>query len=167
MAQAGTGGAAARPLLEAPSASTSEDRRGFLFVADVFFDDLDAMGMLHNSRYALLAERTNSAFFESNGWRWEADPSLNPDEFYVVREQWIRYFEPVRGPGAVSVEMWVSTLGQSSATYAFEIRSSDRSRVHAHLRRVQIKLDPTTLRPAAWTPKLRTQLEPLLRPDVG
>jgi acyl-CoA thioester hydrolase len=132
----------------------------------VFFDDLDAMGMLHNSRYTLLAERANSAFFEANGWRWEVDPTLNPDQFYVVREQWVRYVEPVRGPGEVTVAMWVATLGRTSATYAFEIRSADRARLHAQVRRVQIKLDPQTLRPAEWTPRLRAQLETLVSPDT-
>lgn len=143
------------------------ERAGFVFTARVFFDDLDAMGMLHNSRYALLAERANSAFFEANGWRWEADPADNPDQFYVVREQSIRYLEPVRGPGEVAVEMWVATLGQSSATYAFDIRSTDGHRHHGHVRRVQIKLEPQTLRPTPWTPRLRTQLETLLRPDAA
>lgn len=141
--------------------------KDFVFVASVFFDDLDAMGMLHNSRYALLAERANSAFFEASGWRWERDPALNPDQFYVVREQWVRYVEPVRGPGEVAVAMWVATLGRTSATYAFEIRSTDGARLHAEVRRVQIKLDPQTLRPAEWTPRLRAQLEILIRPDTA
>lgn len=139
---------------------------GFVYTAHVFFDDLDVMGMLHNSRYALIAERANSAFFEANGWRWEADPARNPDQFYVVREQWVRYLEPIRGPGDVAVEMWVAALGQSSATYAFWVRSADATRVHANVRRVQVKLDPQTLRPAPWTPRLRAQLETLLRPDA-
>ena len=167
MAAPGTASPAVHPLAGVQIAPAEADQHRFVFTVGVFFDDLDAMGMLHNSRYALLAERANSAFFEANGWRWEADAALNPDQFYVVREQWIRYLEPVRGPGAVTVEMWVATLGQSSATYAFEIRSVDGSRTHAHVRRVQIKLDPQTLRPTPWTPKLRAQLEPLLRADAA
>ena len=136
---------------------------GFIWRSRVFFDDLDAMGMLHNSRYLVLAERANSAFFEASGWRWEADPRLNPDQFYVVREQRVRYLEPIHGPGEVAVQMWVAHLGQSSATYAFEIRSSDSAHVRAEIRRVQVKLDPVTLRPTPWTPALQGQLESLLR----
>lgn len=139
----------------------------FVFRTRVFFDELDAMGMLHNSRYALLAERANSAFFEANGWRWETDPRMNPDQFYVVREQWVRYVEPVRSPGEVAVAMWVARLGRTSATYGFAIRSVDGALLHAELRRAQIKLDPRTLRPAEWTPQLRAQLETLLRPDAA
>ena len=139
---------------------------GFVWRARVFFDDLDAMGMLHNSRYLLLAERANSAFFEVNGWRWEADPRLNPDQFYVVREQSARYLEPIHGPSDVAVEMWVARLGQSSATYAFRVRSRDGAHVHADIRRVQVKLDPVTLRPAPWTPALLGQLQGLVRGDM-
>jgi acyl-CoA thioester hydrolase len=153
-------------LASPPSAVPEEvDRTGFLYTGHVHFDDLDAMGMLHNSRYLVLAERANSAFFEANGWRYETNPELNPDQFYAVREQWVRYLEPVKGPCDLVIEMWVDTLGESSATYAFAVRSADGTRFHAEIRRIQIKLDPKTLRPTPWTPRLRAQVEQLLRPD--
>lgn len=139
---------------------------GFVWSTRVFFDDLDAMGMLHNSRYAVLAERANSAFFEAHGWRYESDPARNPDQFYVVREQWVRHHEPVVGPCDVEVEMWVEHLGRSSATYGFEVRAPGGFPVFARLRRAQVKLDPVTLRPASWTPLLRSRLEAILRADA-
>ncbi len=149
----------------APRAAISEP--GFTWQSRVFFDELDAMGMLHNSRYLVLAERANSAFFEASGWRWEADPQLNPDQFYVVREQRVCYLEPIHGPGEVTVEMWVAHLGQSSATYAFTVRSGDSAHLHADIRRVHVKLDPVTLQPAPWTPALRGQLRNLIRADAA
>ena len=149
----------------APERAVSEP--GFIWRSQVYFDDLDAMGFLHNSRFLVLAERANSAFFEANGWRWEADARLNPDQFYVVREQWVRYLEPIHGPGPVTVEMWVARLGRSTATFAFRVRSGDGAHVHADVHRVQVKLDPATLRPTAWTPALRGQLERLLRMDAA
>lgn len=162
-------------MLEHPAVSSTPVRLaaagdltppGFIWPARVYFDDLDAMGMLHNSRYLLLAERANSAFFEVNGWRWEADARLNPDQFYVVREQRARYLEPVYGPGDIAVEMWVARLGQSSTTYGFRVRSRDGVHVHADIRRVQVKLDPVTLRPVPWTPALRGLLQSLVREDM-
>ncbi len=140
---------------------------GFVWRAQVHFDELDAMGMLHNSRYLVLLERASSAFFEASGWRWERDPALNPDQHYVVREQTIRYLEPVLGPGPVAVEMWVNRLGQTSVTFAFQVRSPDGRRVHATAERVHIKLDPATFRPVAWTPRLRGLLTGLVRPAAG
>lgn len=137
---------------------------GFVWQAQVHFDELDTMGMLHNSRYLVLLERASSAFFEAGGWRWERDPALNPDQHYVVREQTIRYLEPVLGPGPVAVEMWVARLGQTSVTFAFRVRSPDGRKVHATAERVHIKLDPGTFRPARWTPRLRGLLTGLARP---
>ncbi len=140
---------------------------GFAWPAHVHFDELDAMGMLHNSRYLVLLERASSAFFEASGWRWERDPALNPDQHYVVREQTIRYFEPVLDPGPVAVEMWVARLGQTSVTFAFQVRSPDGRTVHATAERVHIKLDPATFRPVPWTPRLRGLLTGLVRPAGG
>jgi len=137
--------------------------RRFVWHTSVFFDDLDAMGMLHNAAYVVLVERAASAFFEAHGWRWEKDPVRNPDQHYVVREQTVRYFEPILGPGEVVVEMWVSRLGQTSASFGFEVRSSGR--VHALVERVHVKLDPVSLRPAPWTDRLRDQLAAVVRPS--
>ena len=100
------------------------------------------MGMLHNARYLVLAERASSAFFEASGWRWERDVGLNPDQHYVVRERAVQYLEPVTGPCDIVVEMWVDRLGETSAAYGFEVRSADGARVHARLQRVHVKLDP-------------------------
>ncbi|MGE5288988.1 MAG: acyl-CoA thioesterase [Micromonosporaceae bacterium] len=137
---------------------------GFRWPTRVFFDELDAMGMMHNTRYVVLLERASSAFFEAGGWRWERDPVLNPDQHYVVSEQTIRYLEPVRGPGELSVVMWVARLGETSVTFRFEVRSPDDRRVHATAERVHVKLDLVTFQPVPWTPRLRDQLMTLVRP---
>lgn len=137
---------------------------GFTWTTRVFFDELDAMGMLHNARYLALIERASSAFFEANGWRWERDPTRNPDQYYVVSEQTVHYREPITGPSDVVVVMWVTRLGTTSATYAFQIQSPDGSRVYALAERVHVKLHPGTHLPTEWTPRLRDHLMKLLRP---
>ena len=157
-----------RPAATAPGKgagavlSHPESSLGFVWHTSVFFDDLDAMGMLHNAAYPLLIERATSAFFEAHGWRWEKDPAHNPDQHYVVREQSVRYYEPVLGPGEVMVEMWVSRLGRTSACYGFEVRSSGT--VHARAERVHVKVDPVSLRPTPWTDRFRDQVTAIVRP---
>lgn len=136
---------------------------GFVWPTSVFFDELDAMGMLHNARYLVLIERATSAFFEVQGWRWQNDTTLNPDQHYVVREQTLRYLEPIVGPGPVVVELWVSSLGRTSVAFGCEVRSPNHDRVHVRAERVHVKLDPESLRPVPWTPRLRAQLAGLLR----
>lgn len=139
------------------------DQPRFTWQTRVHFDELDALGMLHNARYPLLLERASSAFFEANGWQWERDPALNPDAHHVVREQAVRYLAPVFGTSDLAVEMWTERLGDTSAALAFEVRSVDGTVVHARAQRVIVKLDPATYLPSAWTPRLRACLGSLLR----
>lgn len=135
----------------------------FTWPTRVHFDELDAMGMLHNARYAVLLERASSAFYEYNGWHWERDPSVNPDAHHVVIEQTVRYLAPIRGTADIAVRMWVTRLGDTSATFEYEITSPDGGVVHATARRVTVKLDPDTYRPVSWTPRLRACLATLLQ----
>ncbi len=146
--------------LERPGRADGSSR--FAWPYRVYFDELDAMGMLHNARYALVLERCSSAFFESRGWQWDTDPTRTPDAHHVVVEQSIRYMVPVRGTADVVVYMWVEELGRTSATYGFEVCSTDAAVVHARARRVTVKLDPGTFRPVAWTARLRNCLVELL-----
>jgi acyl-CoA thioester hydrolase len=157
-----TSASAARTGSDNSSGVEGPARSGFVWGTRVFFDELDAMGMLHNARYLVLIERVSSAFFEANGWQWEPEVALNPDQHYVVREQSVRYLEPVLGPSDLVVEMWVDALGQTSVSLGFEIRSADGAPVHARAQRVHVKLDPVSLRPTPWTQALRAQLATLL-----
>jgi hypothetical protein len=54
--------------LNAGTASASEAslEYGFLAPVTLYFDELDSLGMLHNGRYSVLAER---AALPSGGWR--------------------------------------------------------------------------------------------------
>ncbi len=125
----------------------------FVWHTRVFFDDLDPMGMLHNSRYIVLVERTESSFHWSQGRQWELDVSANPDQYYAIREQTIRYLLPVRGNIPISIHMWLGALGRTSATFEFQIRSVQG--LHATATRTIVKIDPVTQRSAAWTDTIR------------
>jgi acyl-CoA thioester hydrolase len=140
-------------------AAEGQERGGgsaFQWRAPVYFDDLDAMGMLHNARYFALIDRTISAYFESRGRRWESDPRLNPDQHWAVREQQLAYSTPFRGVGLLDVELSVARLGVTSAAY--RVRFSSDGREHATGSRVVIKIDPDTRRPASWTARTRDDL---------
>jgi acyl-CoA thioester hydrolase len=137
---------------------------GHLESAYVHFDDLDAMGVLHNARYALLLERAMIAFWNRHGHSFEGGRPTTSDAFNVVKEFSISYHTPIRTTGEVAVHFWTENVGGSSGVYGFRVLSPDGSTVFAEGRRVVIKLDQTTLRPAAWTPGARAIAESLLRP---
>jgi len=128
---------------------------GHVETMPIHFDDLDAMGIVHNSRYALLLERALTRFWASRGHSFSNGRATTTDSFNVVREFSITYHTPIRGTGEVAVHFWVEHLGESSGVYGFRFASPDLSTVYAEGRRVNIKLDPRTMRPAPWSDDAR------------
>ncbi|SBT49272.1 acyl-CoA thioesterase [Micromonospora auratinigra] len=129
----------------------------------VHFDDLDALGILHNARYAVLLERAVTPYWAERGHGFRGRDS-SPDVFHAVREFTIRYRAPIAAVGPVAVHFWLEQLGTTSASYAFEFRSVDGSTVYAEGTRAVVRLDPATLRPAPWSDAARAVATSLLRP---
>lgn len=117
----------------------------------VHFDDLDAMGIVHNARSAVFLERALAMWWSDHGFSMADGGPTNPDVFHAVAEYSISYRTPVRGTGEIGVHFWLDKMGESSAVYGFRVLSPDGRTVHAEGRRVNIKIDPATLRPAPWT----------------
>jgi len=139
---------------------------GVTETVDVHFEDLDAQGVVHNARYVLLLERAMSAYWTRNGYPWDPSSPQFMSVFFVVKEFTITYHAPITRPGPVSVRFWIDRLGTTSAVYGFRVVSHDETVTYAEGRRVQVRLDPTTLRPAVIGPELRAACEPLLRGDA-
>lgn len=140
--------------------------QGVTETVDVHFEDLDAQGVVHNGRYVLLLERALSAYWAKNGYPWDPSSPRFMDVFFVVKEFTITYHAPITRPGPVTVRFWIDRLGTTSAVYGFRVVSPDESVTFAEGRRVQVRLDPGTLRPAVIGPELRAACEPLLRRDA-
>ncbi|GAA3089031.1 acyl-CoA thioesterase [Streptosporangium carneum] len=135
---------------------------GHVHPVQIHFEDLDAMGVVHNARYVLLLERALAGYWAERGWAFDPTKPHFADIFFVVREFSITYQVPINSVGEAAVHFWVEHLGTTSVVYGFRVLSADRSVTHAEGRRVQVKLDPATLRPSPMTPALRTAIEPLL-----
>nr|MDT0659995.1 thioesterase family protein [Micromonospora sp. DSM 115978] len=130
----------------------------------IHFDDLDAMGFVHNARYPVLFERAVSPYWAQRGHSFTAGRPTSPDIFHAVRELTISYRAPIRGTGWIAVHFWLDRFGTSSAEYAFRVLSGDGGTLHAEGRRAIVRLDPATLRPAPWTAAAREVAAGLLRP---
>ncbi|GGS79901.1 thioesterase [Planobispora rosea] len=135
---------------------------GHLEPVQVHFDDLDAMGLLHNSRYALLVERAITAYWRRLGWAPDPAVSSFTDVFLAVREFKVTYHAPIVGVGEPLVHFWIERMGRTSGVYGFRVLSADRSVVHAEGYRVNVNLDPGTLRPTPFSDELRAAAGPLL-----
>ena len=136
---------------------------GHLMRMPVHFADLDAMGVLHNARYAVLVERAMVLWWTERGVSFSGGRPTNPDAFNVVREYSITFHRPVRGTGEIAVHFWVEKLGTTSADYRFRVISADGAAVFAEGRRVNVRLDPATMRPAPWTEQGRVTAALLAR----
>ncbi|MEV6343235.1 hotdog domain-containing protein [Actinoplanes sp. NPDC051851] len=117
----------------------------------VHFDDLDAQGILHNARYAVLVERATALWWTERGVSFSGGRPTTPDAFNVVREYAITFHTPVRGTGDVAVHFWLDKLGSSSAAYGFRVTSLDGATLFAEGRRVNIRVNAVTMRPEPWT----------------
>ena len=132
----------------------------------VHFEDLDAMGIVHNARYVLLLERALAAYWTKAGWPFDPSSRRFTEVFFVVKEFAITYHVPITRVGPVHVQLWLDHLGDTSAVYGFRVLSQDETVTHADGRRVQVRLDPATLRPATIGPELRAASRPLQRMAV-
>jgi len=129
----------------------------------VYFDDLDAMQILHNSRYLLLFERTIGSFWtRTMGWGGVLEASRNPDRYHLVRTNYLEYLRPVTGVGDVRVRIWVEKLGRTSLTFGLRILPMDEDVDYARGSRVIVCIDPKTRKPTPWSDELRTKLGPFL-----
>ncbi|MCF4137433.1 acyl-CoA thioesterase [Streptomyces sp. Tue 6430] len=148
---------------EAPAAPALS--HGRLMPVTVHFDDLDALGLLHNARYPLMVERAWTELWQEHGVRFEGDWTAAGDACNAVKELRIGYEAPVTKPGAYAVHLWLERLGNTGLTYGFRFCSADGAFTHAHGTRVLVRLDPATMRPAPWSEAFRSAGRALLRPE--
>ncbi|TDT36868.1 acyl-CoA thioester hydrolase [Streptomyces sp. BK208] len=147
---------------EAPTAPALS--YGRLVPVTVHFDDLDALGLLHNARYPVMVERAWTELWAGHGVRFEGDWAAAGDACNAVRELTISYEAPVTRPGGYAVHLWLDRLGTTGLTYGFRFCSADGATTYAHGTRVLVRLDSGTLRPAPWSEAFRTAGRALLRP---
>ena len=131
-------------------------------VHGVYFDDLDAFRILHNSRYILLFERTIGSFWEHLGWAGPLDKERNPDQFHLVRTNQVEYLRPFAGVGNVRVRVWVERLGTTSLTFGLRCLPLDEDVEYARGTRVIVCVDPDSRRPVPWSDVFRARLAPYL-----
>lgn len=129
----------------------------------VYFDDLDALNILHNVRFLLFMERARGELFNLLGFRWEDDLATNPDKYHVVAEHSIRYLRPVRGEGEVLVELRPVHLGSSSLIIEAHVRGMHGDEIFAEGTTRLVRLDPETNTPCPWSERFRGAMGPLVR----
>ncbi len=131
----------------------------FRFQSHVYFDELDALGVLHHSRYLHHLERGQQAFFEHLLGVNDFNPERDEDIYVVVHNIDIRFREPIRTPGPILVHLTISRIRAGGVTMTFEITNEDQTTLYCSGSRTVCKLSGTTHTPTEWTPKMRQAME--------
>jgi acyl-CoA thioester hydrolase len=126
---------------------------GILMPIEVHFDDLDALGMLHNGRYQVLVERAWLSFWHRKGF-FGAE-GLENDGFNVVKTFTITYDTPVTAFGSYAVNLWIEKIGTTSVVCGYRVCSADGEKTYAYGIRTAICLDRKTLLPTPWSDHAR------------
>lgn len=132
----------------------------FRFASPVYFDELDLLGVLHNSRFPVHVERAQSALFEHLGFAWTELSQRHPDLNYLVRSVTLDLTAPVTAPGIMHVDVVAAGLGRTSATWQYHCTVPQEAGeiAAAAATRVVVKVGPDG-RPAPWSDEFRALFE--------
>ncbi|GHC03877.1 acyl-CoA thioesterase [Cerasicoccus arenae] len=131
----------------------------FEFRSEVFFDELDALWVLHHSRYLMHLERAQQALFQQLLGVSNFDAKRDEDIYVVVRNLTVDYRVPIRNPGPVLIRYFPERVRAAGLTLGFELCSGDGSVLHSSGSRTVCKLSGKTHQPTEWTPVFREALE--------
>lgn len=143
---------------------------GVLIPAIVHFDDMDPLGMLHNTRYALLAERAWMAWAWQLGYGGEGGSQLpvhQGDSMHAVKAFSIEFEQPILSPGTRAVHLWTERIGRTSMINGFRVCDSDGGTTYARGTRTLVSLDPDTLSPRPVPDGVREAYAKFQRPQAS
>ena len=131
----------------------------FTYNSDVYFDELDGLGVLHHTRYLLHLERAQQKFFEHLLGVNDFNADRDEDIYVVVHSLEARFRQPVRNPGPIKVEYSIQRIRSSGVTMAFKIRHPEQDLVYCDGMRTVCKLSGKTHQPTPWTNDFRIAME--------
>lgn len=132
----------------------------FIYRTRAHFYEIDALWVLHHSRYLQFVERAQQALFDDLMGAKEFSPEKYPDVYVVVKRLEIDYIVPLRGVAPFIITLRGLKLREAGLTVAFEFRSEDGTILHAQGERTVCKLGLQSHEPSGWSPEFRAKYEP-------
>lgn len=131
----------------------------FTFHSEVYFDELDALWVLHHARYLHHLERAQQVFFQKLLGVPDFNASRDEDIYVVVRNIRIDYRTPIREPGTIAIHYTVDRVRAAGVEMGFRITSLDGHTLFARGVRTVCKLSGKTHQPTNWSPPFHAALE--------
>ncbi len=123
----------------------------FSYHSEVYFDELDGLGVLHHTRYLLHLERAQQKFFQRLLGVNDFNAERDEDIYVVVHSLESRFRQPVRNPGMIVVDYTIQRIRSSGVTMAFAIRHPESDVLYCDGTRTVCKLSGETHQPTPWT----------------
>lgn len=139
----------------------------FEFSTEIFFDELDALGVLHHPRYFHHLERAQQAFFQVVLGVDDFNAERDEDIYVVVHGLECRFRQPIRHPRHYRIAYTVERIRAGGLTMGFRFTSADGEILYCDGRRTVCKLSGQTHQPTVWTPAFRQALENWSSPMVA
>lgn len=127
----------------------------FVYRSRAHFDDLDALWVMHHSRYLVHLERAQQAMFDQLMQTTGFDPQKYPDLYVVVSRIEMDFIKPVKGVGDFLIALHVKRLREAGLSVNFEFRTSDGTEFYASGIRTVCKLSLKNHQPTGWSPQFR------------
>ena len=131
----------------------------FTYLSEVHFDELDALGLLHHTRYLLHLERAQQKFFEKLLGVDDFNMDRDEDIYVVVHGLEARFRQAVSNPGLIAIDYTIGRIRSGGVTMSFTIRHPEEGTVYCEGTRTLCKLSPKSHQPTPWTPSFRAALD--------
>lgn len=131
----------------------------FTYNCEVYFDEFDALWVLHHARYLHHLERAQQAFFQAMLGVEDFNAQRDEDIYVVVRNLHIDFREPIRNPGTIKINYTLRRVREAGVEMDFVVTTAGGETVFARGHRTVCKLSGKTHQPTGWTPKFRQALE--------
>ena len=132
----------------------------FTYRTEVFFDELDGLGMLHHTRYLLHLERAQQKFFQELLGVADFNVERDEDIFVVVHGVEARFRQAFTVPGPIAVDYQIERVRSSGVTMRFSVRHPlDENIVYCDGSRTVCKLSRQRHQPTPWTDEFQAAME--------
>lgn len=131
----------------------------FTYISEVYFDELDGLGILHHTRYLLHLERAQQKFFEHLLGVDDFNVERDEDIYVVVHSIETRFRQPVRIPGFIEINYSIERIRSGGVTMAFTICDPKEGTLYCDGLRTICKLSGKTHQPAPWTEAFHKAME--------
>lgn len=131
----------------------------FDYCFETHFDDMDALWVMHHSRYLVHLERAVMALFYEAMGAEHFDPERYPDLYQVVRNVDISYLQPIARVQRYRVRLLVERLREAGLTLRFGFFDAAGKLCHARGVRTSCKLSGKTHTPVGWSEAFRQAYE--------